>query len=121
MNLCEYSFDSRQDENLILSALSLEASKGLCNACSAKEQITASLELKASNSILDAGSDSERCRSEIEADASDAGSEHSTAALLAETMASITRDLLSVLGHDMALLARLLPQIHTSLQAQLCY
>ena len=121
MDLCEYSFDSSQDEILILSALSLEASKGLCDVCSAKEQITASLELKSSNTILHVGSDSESCRSEIEADASDSGSEHSTAALLAETMASITKDLLSVLGHDMALLARLLPQIHTSLQAQLCY
>ncbi len=36
-------------------------------------------------------------------------------------MNSIATDLLSVLGHDLALLARLLPQIHASLQAQLCY
>jgi hypothetical protein len=101
-------------------ANSLEEAKGLCNECSAKEQITASLDPKEAGSIQDAGSGIESPAYETESDESYSRSDPSEANFFADIMTSIATDLLGVLGHDMTLLARLLPQIHASLQARLC-
>jgi hypothetical protein len=100
---------------------SFEEFKGLCNECSAKEQNTAPLKPEASGSIQGTRTEIEGPAYETESEQSYSDSEYSEAALFADTMASIATDLLSVLGHDMTLLARLLPQIHTSLQARLYY
>lgn len=94
---------------------------GLCADCNGKQQSTKSLDHNAPGSIQNTGTEIESPAYETDSDESYSGSEDCEAALFAETMTSIATDLLSVLGHDMALLARLLPQIHTFLQARLCY
>jgi hypothetical protein len=100
-------------------ANSLEEAKGLCNECSAKEQSTTSLDPRGTGSIQDTVSAIESPAYETESDESDSRSDHYEANFFEDMMASIATDLLGVLGHDMTLLARLLPQIHASLQARL--
>jgi hypothetical protein len=102
-------------------ANSLEEARGLCNECSAKGRRPRSPSPKETSSNQDAGSDIDSPTFETESDDCSPRSELDEAAFFAGTMTSIGTDLLGVLGHDMILLARLLPRIHDSLKAQLCY
>jgi hypothetical protein len=100
---------------------SLEAAKGLCYECSPTKQGTISVSPKDPDSNEDTESDNESVPSKTEFDGSYSELESSQAALFADAMTSIATDLLSVLDHDMALLARLLPHIHACLQESFCY
>lgn len=120
MSLCEYFFHHTRN-GLILCGDSLEAAKGLCNECSLNRKGITTIRPDNLDSIHHIGSDNEGTLDELESTESDSDSEFHETALFAETMTSMAAYLLSVSNHNMTLLARLLPQIHDSLQEQFFY
>jgi hypothetical protein len=94
--------------------------EGLCDECSRNDQGVTATSPEPPGSIQDFKTDSQSPSYETESEASDSASQLHETDLLKETMAAIALDLLDILGHDMVLLARLMPQIHTNLQQCLC-